>query len=194
MAFIPEGDFFAPFAAGRADVVTGKIARFTETGIEMESGEEIAADIIITATGFNLCILGDIAFTVDDKPLDLAQTVTWQGMMFTGVPNLVWVFGYFRASWTLRVEMIAEVICRILNHMDQTGVRKVTVAMPPDLAELPQLPWVDPDSFNPSYLMRDMHLMPRRLDLPDWQHTQDYWEEKDRFVAISPNVRAFLYV
>lgn len=193
VAFIPEGDFFTPFTSGKADVVTGRIARFTETGLQMESGEEIAADIIITATGFNLCILGDIAFSIDGKPLDLAQTVTWQGMMFTGVPNLAWVFGYFRASWTLRVEMIAEVICRILNHMDATGARKVTVEVPPDLATLPQLPWVDPDSFNPNYLMRDMHLMPRRLDVPDWQHTQDYWSEKDRFAAISASDRALHY-
>ena len=131
--------------------------------------------------------------TVRGAPLDLADTVTYQGMMFTGVPNLVWVFGYFRASWTLRVEMIAEVVCRMLHHMDETGRRKVVVELPPELAGEPQLPWVDPENFNPGYLMRDMHLMPRRLDREDWQHTQDYWSEKDRFAAIDVAGRAFRY-
>jgi hypothetical protein len=119
--------------------------------------------------------------------------VTWQGMMFTGVPNMVWVFGYFRASWTLRVEMIAEVICRILNHMEAVDAGEVLVEVPPALAGLQPLPWVEPESFNPNSLMRDMHLMPRRLDLPDWQHTQDYWSEKDRFAAVSVTDPALIY-
>jgi cation diffusion facilitator CzcD-associated flavoprotein CzcO len=193
VAFIPDGDFFEPFKAGKASVVTDRIDRFTPTGIRLVSGREIAADVIVTATGFNLCVLGDIAFDLDGEPLDLAKTVTWQGMMFTGVPNLVWVFGYFRASWTLRVEMIAELVCRILNHMDATGARAVTVEIPEDLAQMPRLPWVDPENFNPGYLMRDIHLMPRRLDLPDWQHTQDYWSERDRFQAIDVRDRALRY-
>jgi cation diffusion facilitator CzcD-associated flavoprotein CzcO len=193
VAFIPDGDFFEPFKTGKASVVTDRIERFTPTGIRLASGLEIEADIIVTATGFNLCVLGDIAFDLDGEPLDLAKTVTWQGMMFTGVPNLVWVFGYFRASWTLRVEMIAELVCRILNHMDAAGARTVTVEIPEDLAQMPRLPWVDPENFNPGYLMRDIHLMPRRLDLPDWQHTQDYWSERDRFQAIDVRDRALRY-
>ena len=193
VAFIPDGDFFQPFKAGKASVVTVRIVRFTTDGIRMKSGEEVKADIVVTATGFSLCVLGDIAFDIDGAPLDLADTVTYQGMMFTGVPNLVWVFGYFRASWTLRVEMIAEVVCRMLHHMDETGRRKVVVELPPELAGEPQLPWVDPENFNPGYLMRDMHLMPKRLDREDWQHTQDYWSEKDRFAAIDVAGRAFRY-
>lgn len=193
VAFIPEGDFFAPFKQGKASVVTDQIERFTPKGILLQSGEEVEADIIVTATGFNLCVLGDIAYTVDGAALDLAQTVTYQGMMFTGVPNLVWVFGYFRASWTLRVEMIAEVICRLLTHMDRIGAQKVTVEIPEALSHLPHLPWVDAENFNPGYLMRDMHLMPKRLDLPDWQHTQDYWSEKDRFAEIDVADGVFRY-
>ncbi len=193
VAFIPEGDFFAPFKSGKASVVTDQIDRFTEKGIRMKSGSEVEADIIVTATGFNLCVLGDIAFDLDGAPLDLAQTVTYQGMMFTGVPNMVWVFGYFRASWTLRVEMIAEVIGRVLNHMDAVGAKEVVVEIPTELKDEPQLAWVDPENFNPGYLTRDMHLMPKRLNLPDWQHTQDYWAEKDRFAAIDAANPVFHY-
>ncbi|MCL8385785.1 flavin-containing monooxygenase [Xanthobacter aminoxidans] len=193
VAFIPEGDFFQPFKTGKASVVTDQIERFTPKGIRVKSGQEVEADIVVTATGFNLCVLGDIAFDLDGAPLDLAETVTYQGMMFTGVPNMVWVFGYFRASWTLRVEMIAEVVCRMLQHMDAMGAKEVTVEIPPELSGWQPLPWVDPENFNPNYLMRDMHLMPKRLDLPDWQHTQDYWSEKDRFAAIDVANPVFHY-
>jgi cation diffusion facilitator CzcD-associated flavoprotein CzcO len=100
-------------------------------------------------------------------------------MMFTGVPNLVWVFGYFRASWTLRADLIADFTCRLLNHMDQLGAARVTPALRDQDRLLPLQPWVDPENFNPGYLMRSMALMPKRLDVPEWQHTQDYWAEKD---------------
>ncbi|MGH6644699.1 MAG: flavin-containing monooxygenase, partial [Bradyrhizobium sp.] len=100
IAFIPDGDLFQGIKSGKASVVTDEIERFTEKGILLKSGKELEADIIVTATGFNLSANGDIAFAVDGKKLDFADTVTYRGMMFTGVPNLVWVFGYFRASWT----------------------------------------------------------------------------------------------
>jgi len=100
IAFVPDGDLFQGVVAGKASVVTDEIDRFTEKGILLKSGQELEADIIVTATGFNLSVLGDIAFTIDGKPLNFADTVTYRGMMFTGVPNMVWVFGYFRASWT----------------------------------------------------------------------------------------------
>lgn len=193
VAFIPEGDFFTPFREGKADIVTGQIGRFTKTGLEMTDGTRVEADLVVTATGFNLCVLGDIAFSLDGQPVDFARTVTWQGMMFTGVPNMVWVFGYFRASWTLRVEMIAEVICRILNQMEATGARSVVVEVPEHLRGMERLSWVDPESFNPNYLMRDMDLMPKRLDLPAWQHTQDYWSEVDRFAQIKATDEALSY-
>src|SRR3546814_1829671 len=107
-------------------------------------------------------------------------TVTYRGMMFTGVPNLVWVFGYFRASWTLRVDLIGDLVCRLLDHMDELGASAVTPTLRGDDSDMPILPWIDPDNFNPGYLVRRMHLMPKRGDKPEWQHTQDYWVERDR--------------
>ena len=117
IAFIPDGDLFQGIKSGKASVVTDEIDRFTEKGILLKSGKELEADIIVTATGFHLSANGDIEFAVDGKKLDFADTVTYRGMMFTGVPNLVWVFGYFRASWTLRVDLVADFVCRMLNHM-----------------------------------------------------------------------------
>jgi cation diffusion facilitator CzcD-associated flavoprotein CzcO len=171
-------------------VVTDEIERFTETGIRLKSGQELEADVVITATGFDLSVLGDIPFVVDGKPVDWADTVTYRGMMFSGVPNMVWVFGYFRASWTLRVDLMGDFVCRLLNHMRDTGAEKVTVEPPAGMA---RLPWIDPENFNPGYLMRRMDLMPRRGDLPEWQHNQDYWAEKDAFPAIDLNEPAFVY-
>jgi hypothetical protein len=88
---------------------------------------------------------------VDGKPLDFADTVTYRGMMFTGVPNLVWVFGYFRASWTLRVDVVADFVCRLLNHMKETGAKKVTPALRAEDHNMPLLPWIDPENFNPGF-------------------------------------------
>src|SRR5208283_2411663 len=106
-------------------------------------------------------------------PLVFSDTVTYHGMMFTGVPNMAWVFGYFRASWTLRADLIADFVCRLLNHMRARGAKKVEVALRREDQGLPRLPWMDPENFNPGYLMRGMHLLPKRLDRPEWQHTQD---------------------
>ena len=179
LAFVPDGDLFAGIRSGKASVVTDEIETFTETGIRTKGGEELEADIVITATGFHLSVLGDIAFTIDGRPLDLADTVTYRGMMFTGVPNLLWVFGYFRASWTLRADLISDFTCRLLHHMDELHTDKVTPALRPEDADMPISSWIDPDNFNPNYLQRSMHLMPKRGDRPEWQHTQDYWVEKD---------------
>ena len=152
IAFIPDGDLFEGDRAGKASVVTDEIERFTETGILLKSGKQLEADIIITATGFNLNVLGDIDFTIDGKPLVFSDTVTYRGMMFTGVPNMAWVFGYFRASWTLRADLVADFVCRLLNHMKQKGARQVTVALRPEDKDMPLLPWIDPENFNPGYL------------------------------------------
>jgi cation diffusion facilitator CzcD-associated flavoprotein CzcO len=184
LAFVPDGDLFEGIKAGKAEMVTDQIDRFTEKGILLQSGKELEADIIITATGFNLSVLGDIQFTIDGTPLNFADTVTYRGMMFTGIPNMLWVFGYFRASWTLRADLIGDFTCRLLNHMDELGVQRVEPHLRPDEQDMPQLPWMDPDNFNPGYLMRSQHLLPKRLDKPEWQHTQDYWYEKDALPAI----------
>ena len=120
IAFVPDGDLFQASVAARRRSSPTRSRRFTETGILLKSGKELEADIIVTATGFNLSVLGDIEFTIDGKPLDFSDTVTYRGMMFTGVPNMAWVFGYFRASWTLRADLVADFVCRLLDaHGDR---------------------------------------------------------------------------
>jgi cation diffusion facilitator CzcD-associated flavoprotein CzcO len=193
IAFIPDGDFLEAIRAGNASVVTAEIESFTETGILLRSGKVLDADIIITATGFNLNVLGDIDFAIDGKPLVFSDTVTYRGMMFTGVPNMAWVFGYFRASWTLRADLVADFVCRLLNHMKQKGVRQVTPTLRPEDADMPLLDWIDPENFNPGYMMRGMHLLPKRGDKPEWQHTQDYWTEKDELPAADLEDGSFIY-
>jgi len=193
IAFIPDGDLFQSIRAGKASVVTDEIDSFTAAGILLKSGKVLEADIIITATGFNLNVLGDIDFFVDDAPLVLSDTVTYRGMMFTGVPNMAWVFGYFRASWTLRADLIADFVCRLLNHMEEKGAKKVTPALRPEDQDMPLLPWMDPENFNPGYLMRGMHMLPKRGDKPEWQHTQDYWTDKDQLAAIDLDEATFVY-
>jgi cation diffusion facilitator CzcD-associated flavoprotein CzcO len=193
IAFVPDGDLFKGIRSGKASVMTDEIERFTETGILLKSGAQLDADIIITATGFHLSVLGDIAFSIDGKPLAFSDTVTYRGMMFTGVPNMAWVFGYFRASWTLRSDLVADFVCRLLNHMKQKGARRVTVTLRQEDKDMKLLPWIDTESFNPGYVLRGMHLLPKRGDKPEWQHTQDYWSEKDQFPAIDLDDAAFVY-
>jgi cation diffusion facilitator CzcD-associated flavoprotein CzcO len=193
IAFIPDGGFLEAIRAGKASVVTDEIEKFTQAGILLRSGKTLEADIIVTATGFNLNVLGDIDFVIDGKPLVLSDTVTYRGMMFTGVPNMAWVFGYFRASWTLRADLVADVVWRLLNHMKEKDVRRVTPTLRPEDRDMPLLSWIDPENFNPGYLMRGMHLLPKRGDKPEWQHTQDYWTEKDQFPAADLDDGSFLY-
>ncbi|MFC3076558.1 flavin-containing monooxygenase [Phenylobacterium terrae] len=193
IAFVPDGDLFKGIREGKASVVTDEIERFVEGGLLLKSGETLEADIIVTATGFNMCVLGDIAFVVDGQRVDFAKTVTWRGMMFTGVPNLVWVFGYFRASWTLRADLLGDFVCRLLKHMKAKGVTKVTTELRPEEKDMELLPWMDPDNFNPSYLMRALHLMPKRGASPEWQHTQDYMREAEELPAVDLDDSVFHY-
>jgi cation diffusion facilitator CzcD-associated flavoprotein CzcO len=193
LAYVPDGDLFQAVADGTASVVTDEIERFTPAGILLKSGRELEADLIVTATGFHLNVLGDIAFTIDGKPLAFHETVTYRGMMFTGVPNMAWVFGYFRASWTLRADLVGDFVCRLLGEMEARGARQVEVALRPEDHNMPLLPWIDPENFNPGYLTRGMHLLPKRGDKPEWQHNQDYWSEKDQFPAINLKDSAFVY-
>jgi cation diffusion facilitator CzcD-associated flavoprotein CzcO len=179
IAFVPDGDLFEGIKAGKASMVTDEIETFTKTGVVTKNGTVIDADIVVTATGFTLSVLGDIPFVVDGTPVDWADTVTYRGMMFTGVPNLAWVFGYFRASWTLRVDLMGDFICRLLAHMDELGKKIVTPQLRPEDADMPIREWIDPENFNPNYLVRSQHLMPRSGTKPEWQHNQDYWVEKE---------------
>jgi len=193
IAFVPDGDLFKAIAAGKAVVVTDEIDRFTSNGILLKSGKELQADIIVTATGFNMSVLGDIDFVIDGKPLVFSDTVTYRGMMFTGIPNMVWVFGYFRAAWTLRADLVADFVCRLLKQMEAKRARQVEVALRPQDNDMPLLPWVDPESFNPGYITRSIHLLPKRGNKPEWQHNQDYSREKDELAAIDLNDTAFVY-
>ena len=179
LAFVPDGDLFVAIKSGKATMVTDEIDRFTETGVKLKSGTTIDADIVITATGFNLSVLGEIPFVVDGKPVNFADTVTYRGMMFTGVPNMAWIFGYFRASWTLRVDLLGDYICRILKSMQAREAKKVTPALRPQDAEMQIGSWMDPENFNPNYLMRSQHLMPKSGTKSEWKHNQDYWLERE---------------
>ena len=183
LAFVPNGDLFKAVRTGQASVVTGQIDRFVPEGIRLSNGDIVPADVIVTATGFNLNVLGDIHFQVDCQPLDFARSVTWRGAMFTGLPNLVWVFGYFRASWTLRADLLGDFVCKLLLHMDTHGIRSVVPQLRPQDQGMTLAPWVRPDNFNPGYLARSIHQLPRQGDHAPWVHLQDYRKEKDDLPA-----------
>ncbi len=193
IAMLPDGDMMEAIRDGKVSMVTDHIDRFVPEGILLKSGEVLKADIIATATGFNLSVLGDIDFVIDGKPLAFHETVTYRGMMFTGVPNMAWVFGYLRNSWTLRTELIADFVCRLLNHMKAKGVGSVEVALRGGEHNMPLGPWIDPENFNAGYIMRGQAGLPQRGDKPEWQHTQDYWTEKDDFPLIDLDNEVFRY-
>ncbi len=193
IARVPDGDLFQGITSGKATMVTDQIETFTEKGIRTKSGEELTADVIITATGFNLSVLGDIAFSIDGTPLDFHDTVTYRGMMFTGIPNMVWIFGYFRASWTLRADLVCDFVCRLFENMKDKGATVVTPALRPEDADMEILSWIDPENFNPGYLMRSMDLLPQRGDKAEWQHNQDYWAEKDLLPQADLNDGCLVY-
>ena len=193
IALVPDGDLFRTISEGKVTMVTDEIDTFTEHGIRLKSGEELTADIVVTATGFHLSVLGGIPFIVDGQPVDFPESITYRGMMFTDVPNMAWVFGYFRASWTLRADLISDFVCRLLDHMDQLRVTRVTPTLRPQDAAMSILPWVDDEYFNPGYLTRSMHQMPKRGDKPEWQHTQDYWTERDLLPAVDLDDGCLVY-
>ena len=126
LCLVPDGDFFRPSAGKKASVVTDQIDGFTETGVKLKSGEELAADLVVTATGLELKVLGGVQLSVDGQPVDLAQTVSYKAMMYSGVPNLAVSMGYTNASWTLKCDLTCEYVCRLLNHMRTHGLRQCT--------------------------------------------------------------------
>ena len=178
IAFVPDGDLFKAVREGHASVVTDEIETFTVDGIQLKGGNTLKADVVVTATGFNLNVLGDIQFTVDGQALDFANTVTWRGAMFTGVPNMAWVFGYLRASWTLRADMMGDFVCRLLQQMDQQGAQVVVPALRPQDQGMAMKPWIEADNFNSGYMNRGVGLMPRQGSHAPWLHSQDYAAEK----------------
>ncbi|MAL78400.1 MAG: FAD-containing monooxygenase EthA [Sneathiella sp.] len=179
LAFVPDGDLFRAIRRGEASVVTDQIDQFTETGILLKSGKELAADIIISATGFNISVLGDITFTIDGKALDFHDCWSHRAVMFSGVPNMAWVFGYLRTSWTMRSDMVAEFVCRLLRHMTEKGVRSVVPTLREEDRDMPELPFVDPENFNAGYLTRALHLLPKQGDRDPWVHTQNYYVDRE---------------
>jgi cation diffusion facilitator CzcD-associated flavoprotein CzcO len=179
LAFIPDADLFRAIADDKASVVTDNIECFTATGLKLKSGDELPADIIVTATGFHLNPLGDIEFIIDGKNLDFHQTVTYRGTMFSGVPNMAWMFGYLRASWTLRVDLLSDFVCRLLNHMENQNAGVVTPTFRTEGTGKTLKPWIDKDNFSAGYMMRSLHLMPQQTDAQPWKLETDYWTERD---------------
>jgi cation diffusion facilitator CzcD-associated flavoprotein CzcO len=178
IAFVPDGDLFKAVREGQASVVTDEIESFEPAGIRLKSGALLEADVIVSATGFNLNVLGDIRFSIDGEPLDFAQTVGWRGAMFSGVPNMAWVFGYFRASWTLRADLLSAFVSRLLQHMDARGASVVTPTLRAMDEGMALKPWVEPENFNPGYIQRGIHLLPRQGSHAPWLHRQDYALDK----------------
>ena len=176
LCLVPNGDLFAALRAGKASIVTDRIAHFTEHGIKLQSGREIAADIIVTATGLNLVVLGEMQFTVDGAAVDFARTWTYKGMMYSGVPSLICTFGYINASWTLRADLTAEWVCRLMNHMDETGTRRVTARLRTTDMDMPARPWIE--GFSSGYVQRVMHCLPKQGDREPWLNPQNYSRDR----------------
>ncbi len=179
LAFLPDGDLFRGIRDGKASVVTDQIETFTEKGVLLESGTELEADVIITATGFNMSVMGDIPFAVDGAPVEPPDVVTYRGMMWSGVPNMAVVFGYFRTSWTMRSDMISDFVCRLLTRMDEKGASSVTPTIQPTDENMGRLPWIDPENFNPGYLTRALDILPKQGDRDPWRFENDYYVERD---------------
>lgn len=176
LCLVPNGDLFQAIRSGKASVVTDRIDTFTEGGIRLSSGEELQADIVVTATGLELVVLGDIAVTVDGKSLDFPNTYTYKGMMFSDVPNLLSTFGYINASWTLRADLNAEYVCRLINHMDHTGLRQCTPRLRPEDQDMPARPWID--GFSSGYVQRVLHKLAKQGDREPWVNAQNYHRDK----------------
>ena len=174
IAFVPDGDFFERMREGKVSVATDKIEEFTEKGVQLSSGEVIEADIVVTATGFNLAVFGDIPFTVDGEPVDFSRRVTWHGMMISGVPNMAYAFGYFRHSWTLRIDLVNDVIGRIFEQLAERGASTVVPTLRPGDEDMPLLPWSSPDNFNPGYVMRSQDKMFKQGDREPWTHMHEH--------------------
>jgi monooxygenase len=172
LCLVPDSDLFEVIADGRASVVTDGIETFTETGIELSSGAELEADVIVTATGLNLLLFGGIDLTVDGEPVDFSKTIAYKGMMICGVPNFAMALGYTNASWTLKCDLIAHYVCRLLNHMEAHGYAAST-PRPPD-PSLPTEPFID---FNSGYVLRSIDMLPRQGASSPWRLHQNWFRD-----------------
>jgi cation diffusion facilitator CzcD-associated flavoprotein CzcO len=179
LCLVPNGDFFKAMREGKASVVTDHITSFTETGIQLASGEHLDADIIVTATGLELVTLGEMDFFVDGNQVDFAKTWTYKGFAYSDIPNLASTFGYINASWTLRSDLTAEYVCRLLNHMRKKGVVQCTPRLREQDHNMQERPWID--GFSSGYMQRMMHRMPRQGDHEPWINPQNYRRDKKMF-------------
>jgi cation diffusion facilitator CzcD-associated flavoprotein CzcO len=176
LCLVPNADLFRAIRSGRAEVVTDQIEAFTPTGLKLGSGRELDADIIVTATGLEMVVMSGVQFSVDGRPVDFAETWSYKGMMYSDVPNLAQTFGYINASWTLRADLTAEYVCRLLNHMDASGRRVCTPRLRAEDAGMPARPWIE--GFSAGYMQRVMHRFPKQGDRGPWRNTQNYALDK----------------
>ena len=168
LCLVPDGDLFRAIGSGRAEVVTDHIDTFTPRGIRLRSGRELAADLIVTATGLRLRALGGAELVVDGQRVELAKTMTYRGMMCSDIPNLAFAAGYTNASWTLKCDLTSRFVCRVLAHMEKRGRRIVVARRDPSVRELPLI------DFSSSYVRRAIDDFPRQGDVAPWRLYQNY--------------------
>jgi monooxygenase len=173
MCIVPDGDLFRAISDGRVSIATDQIETFTETGIKLFSGGELEADIVVTATGLNLLPLAGVSYSVDGRAINLSETITYKGMMLTGIPNFLYAVGYINASWTLKVDLICEHFCRLLTLMDKRGYA-YGVPESPD-PDAPTRPLLD---FGAGYVRRSMHHFPKQGSTPPWELNMDYLRDR----------------
>ena len=172
LCLVPDADLFAALKSARASVVTDTIETFTETGIRLGSGEELPADIVVTATGLELQLMSGVAFSVDGRTIDPARSLNYKGMMFSDIPNLAMTFGYTNASWTLKADLTSAYVCRLLNTMRKRGLRQVTprVTDPDVVAE-------DFLDFTSGYVQRAIDRFPKQGSKAPWKLHQNYLKD-----------------
>ena len=175
LCLVPDSDLFEAIKDGTGSIVTDHIETITKDAIKLKSGDTLDADIIVKATGITINVMGDVAFSTDGKAVHFPDLFNYETMMFEGVPNMASVFGYVNASWTLRADLIAEFMCRLVNHMEATGTRSVTPTAPDGMKSQP---WIT--IFNPGYINRVLDQMPKQGDREPWLNLQDY--KRDRKV------------
>src|SRR5690349_1482028 len=169
LCLVPDADMFEEIRGGRASVVTDHIETFTETGIRLTSGQELEADVVVSATGLVLEVWNGIEINVDGTRVDASKTLSYKGMMYEGVPNMASAFGYTNASWTLKCDLTCEYVCRVLNHLKAKGVRQATpVNTDPSVTFEP---WLD---FSSGYVQRAMAKFPKQGNRVPWKLNQNY--------------------
>jgi monooxygenase len=176
LCLVPDGDLFQALGSGRASIVTDRIETFTETGVRVASGQELEADVVVVATGLEMQLFGGATLVVDGREVDPAQTVAYKAMMFSGVPNLALAMGYTNASWTLKCDLIAEYVCRLLAHMEEHGYRQVTPVAPDPSQQLSSV--VDLKS---NYVQRAAARLPKQGARLPWRVHQNYFKDVRMF-------------